>query len=71
MANAGTSVGERIAGWLAIRNISQAELARRVGVQPPSVSDWLSGRTAPRQEHLEAIAGALGVSLAVFYGEVR
>lgn len=43
--------------------MSQAELARRCGVKPPSVNGWLSGKSKfLRGENLLRAAAALGVS---------
>jgi len=42
--------------------VSQAELARRVGREPASVSHWLSGRNEPTRQMLPVIEKALGTS---------
>jgi len=43
--------------------VSQAELARAIGVSPPSVNDWLSGKTvALKGENLKRAARKLGVN---------
>lgn len=41
--------------------ISQSELARRLGVTAATVSQWESGRRAPRDTHRIAIAEFFGV----------
>lgn len=64
-------IGRRIANWLEVLELPQAELARRVGVTPPSVSEWLSGRTTPRTEHLVAVASALGLTMTEFFGPIE
>lgn len=38
---------ERLREWLAAQGISQAELARRLGVTPGAVGHWCSGRSHP------------------------
>jgi len=43
------------------RNLSQAELARRVGVGPSAISMMLSRRCRPQRRTVEKIAQALGV----------
>lgn len=40
--------------------MSQADLARALGVTQQSVSKWEDGRSVPRGRRLEQLAGALG-----------
>lgn len=40
--------------------ITAAEFARRVGVKPPTVCGWESGRYKPSLEHLHKCAEVLG-----------
>jgi transcriptional regulator with XRE-family HTH domain len=47
--------------------ISQAELARRLGVTQPNVARWESGTEKIRVDTLQRIADALGLSLAVIF----
>lgn len=57
-----TTLAERIAAAMAHAGINQAELARRVGIKPPSVNGWFSGKAKYlRGENLLAAASALGV----------
>lgn len=44
-------------------NLTQEELAGRVGVMVRSVKGWESGKSAPRANRLQMLAGILGVSL--------
>lgn len=45
------------------KKLSQAGLARACGIKPPSVSDWMSGRTQTLEgENLVRAAGYLGVN---------
>lgn len=47
-----------------IKNITQAELARRMGIGRSSVNAWLKGRhCVPRTEHWGEIARCLGVNV--------
>lgn len=48
--------------------MSQSELARRAGVTSHAVYMWESGRRHPSPENVQAIADALGVSVAELYG---
>lgn len=45
------------------RGMSQADLAAAVGVSAGTVSRWEAGRMDCRRDHLEALAGALGVGV--------
>lgn len=60
--------GQRLQFFLDRRGMSQTDLARRVGVFPSAVTMWCSGKTKPKHGRLEAIAVALGVPLAEFFG---
>ncbi len=44
-------------------NLSQVELAKLIGTDQPSVSDWERGATFPSADTLLRLAGALKVSL--------
>jgi transcriptional regulator with XRE-family HTH domain len=50
--------------------MTQKTLASKVGVSPGAVTAWVKGDYAPSHESLEAIVGALRVSMAEFYGRV-
>lgn len=53
----------RIRAALDTAQMSQSELARKIGVQPSAVNHWLSGRSkALKAENLVRIAKALSVS---------
>jgi lambda repressor-like predicted transcriptional regulator len=52
-----------LARLLAEKNVSQAELALRVGVGPSAISMMLSRRCRPQRRTLEKIAQALGAEL--------
>ena len=56
-------LGKRIREARERADLKQAELARRVGVQPMSLYKIESGRSAPGRELLTRIATELGVSL--------
>ena len=54
---------------MTVKNIGQAELVRRTGLPASSISDWLSGKYAPKQDKIDIMAAALGVSPAwLMYG---
>lgn len=60
----------RIKEVMAAKGISQAELVRRTGIRASSISDWLSGKYTPKQDKIDLMAAALGVSPAwLMYGK--
>lgn len=48
-------------------NITQAELARKIGQKPPVVSNWENSIFNPSPKNLASLARALGVSVSYFY----
>lgn len=54
----------RLAAALDERGLTQAVLARRAGVNPSSVSHWVTGRREPDLDTINSVAGFLGVSPA-------
>jgi transcriptional regulator with XRE-family HTH domain len=53
--------------------ISQSELARRLGVSQPTVSDWISGKKTPSGDKVLLLSREMGISvervLKSLYGE--
>lgn len=64
-------LSERIRAWRESNGLSQSQLARRIGVQPSTVSYWESGTNLPSAKHLEMLAAALGITMRGFYGPIR
>lgn len=64
----GRASGTRFSAWLAStmhsRGLSQAELARSVGVADTQVSRWRRGYVVPSVQYLQRIADAFGVDRA-------
>ena len=60
----GESLGERLHRLRKLRGYTQGELAARLGVSKPTVWAWEQGRARPIEDRLEAIAEALGVTIA-------
>src|SRR3546814_6480353 len=52
--------------------LSQAEVAKRMGVSPPSISSWEKGRARPKrgrmrsEEHTSELQSLMRISYAVF-----
>ncbi len=54
-------IGHRIKESRALKQISQGELARRLGVTQPSISDWENGKTEPSVDNMRTLAVELEV----------
>ena len=49
--------------------MTKAELARRVGVSSAAVAQWEGAKTEPTHARVGAIAGALDITVADFWGD--
>lgn len=63
--------GQRIQRIRKEKGLSQRDVADRVGVDPMSVSRWERDETTPRDGTRDALAGLLGISVAVMEGYVE
>lgn len=59
-----TEFTSRFAGAFERSNLTQQELALRLGVTQSTVSHWLTGRRTPTFSRIERIAAELGVDAA-------
>lgn len=59
--------GRLVAHWRSKADLTQAELARKVGVTPQAVGSWERGDAVPTEENVVRVAHALGMSLRRFY----
>lgn len=66
----GLPIGQRIAHWRRLANLSQTKLARRLGLNPSSVCKWESGKAEPSEAFKEAMAEIFGISMGQFYGDL-
>lgn len=57
-------IGERIRRSREKKGLLQAEVAARVGIKPPSLSQIETGQVMPRAKTLERIADAVGESVS-------
>lgn len=67
------NLAERIALWRQAKGLTQRELADAVGVSAAAVYQWEGtgkSQTDPSMAHLEALVGALGITMRRFYGPV-
>lgn len=55
--------GDRVAGAREAANMTQAELARRLGVKKASLIGWEDDISEPRANRLSMLAGLLNVSI--------
>lgn len=49
--------------YLELTDTKQADFAKRVGVEQPTVSDWINGEHLPRPEMLLRISKETGISV--------
>ena len=69
MANTNTSVfPQRLCQAIAESGLTQEKLAHAIGIEPPNICFWKSGRNLPRTRHLLAIADILNVSIDWLFG---
>ena len=57
------SIGEVIRKYRKEKNMTQEEMARRLGVSAPAVNKWENGNSMPDIALLAPIARLLGISL--------
>lgn len=55
--------------WLESSNTTQQSLAERMGVKPPTVSQWLSGQYTPRPKKLRELSAITGLSIEQLLAE--
>ena len=58
-----TTFGDRVAGARESAGMTQAELARRLGVKKKTLESWENDHSEPRANKLSMMAGMLNVSL--------
>ncbi len=55
------SIGQRISKLMFDMDVSNAKLARMIGVSRPTIGNWIEGKSAPTGENLTNLANALKV----------
>lgn len=62
-----TELWRYIEAWRARQpfSVSQAELARKVGVRPTALSQWKTGKTRPTPDNLRRLSTVTGVSYEI------
>ena len=51
------------------KGLNQTELAKKLGVTPQTVQQWIAGKTEPRNKKLQLLANALGVYQSWLLGD--
>jgi ribosome-binding protein aMBF1 (putative translation factor) len=69
-ADAAIRIGERVRAQRERCGLTQAELARRMGVTQPTIARLEAGGTTPNMGTLRRIAEALGLELVIDFREV-
>ncbi len=54
--------------FLKENNLSRSDFARRIGIRPSQVSEWLKGKAKPGYDNLRAMAVAFNISADYFLG---
>lgn len=62
-SDASATFGDRLAAAREAAGMSQAELARRLGVKLKTVTGWENDTSEPRANRLQMLAGMLSVSI--------
>lgn len=57
------TMGDRLLAARERAGLSEAELARRLGVRAKTLTAWEADEVEPRSNHLRTLSGLLGVSL--------
>ena len=63
-------LSERIQRWREHKGVTQAALAKSLGISPSAVAQWELGDTKPSVGHLDKLVTALGITMERFYGNV-
>jgi len=61
------SVGEIIQSNLELKNMTQAELGKRLGLSQKAISKYVTGKSLPSIETLSNICSILDVNVTVFF----
>ena len=62
-SNAHATFGDRLAAARETIELTQGQLAKRLGVKKTTIANWEDDRSEPRSNRLQMLAGVLNVSL--------
>lgn len=54
---------EKLRSWLRAQDLSQAQLAKRIGVTEGAISQWLNGHSRPTLDNLMALSQQTGLAV--------
>ena len=54
--------------FLAENSLTQSEFARKIGVKPSQVNEWLKGKAKPGYDYLKRMALSFNISADYFLG---
>jgi transcriptional regulator with XRE-family HTH domain len=63
-------LGSRLLSWLRVKNVSQAQLAEKVGLSPAAISKIVNGKNDPTYANLRKFQDALGLTETEFHGPI-
>lgn len=63
-----STFANRLNSLLSELNMTKAELSRRTGIQPSSISDWCNGLYEAKQDKVDLLSNVLGVDPAYLMG---
>jgi len=68
MAQKNSTSRKRIAEMMEILRITQADIVKRTGIPKSTLSNYLSGKRTPDQEHLSVLSDPYGINPAWLMG---
>lgn len=57
-----------LSDFLKENNLSQSDFARKIGVKPSQVNEWLHGKAKPGYDMLKQMSVSFGISADFFLG---
>lgn len=65
------TIGEQIKKYRQKAGLTQKQLGEAFGISQQQIAQYESGRRIPKMETLQKIAGALGISRSLLYGDLK
>ena len=65
-----TNISNKIKQLMDDKGITQTELSQLTGITQSSISDYINGRYNPKQDKIDLISKALGVSPSIFFNSI-
>ena len=64
----GSNFSEILSEFLELKHLTKTEFAKRIGVKPSQVSEWIKGKAKPAYDILRRMSLAFNVSADYFLG---